>query len=57
MPFPSPNSYGIVDNPLVYTPFFENNFDGGIFNILNFLLMDNTPFLLMDGTNFLLFAP
>lgn len=54
MPLPQPGTFGIVDNPLVYSPFSANKFDGGVFSIQDFLLMDGTPFLLMDGTNFLL---
>ncbi len=54
MPFPGPDSFGIVDNPLVYSPFVTGFAPPGVFSIQDFLLMDGTPFLLMTGENFLL---
>ncbi len=53
MSFPKPGKFGIVENPLIFTPFGTNNSPGDLPNN-NFLLMDNTFFLLMDGTHLLL---
>lgn len=54
MPFPKVGTFGIVENPLIFTPFGENNSPSGIISGNNFLLMDGEFFLLMDGTHFLL---
>lgn len=54
MSFPNPNTFGIVDNPLVFSPYSENNFDGGVFANNDFLLLDGDQFMLLDGDSFLL---
>ena len=54
MAYPKPGKFGVVDNPLIFTPFEENNSEGSIFPANSFLLMDGTNFLLMDGSQFLL---
>lgn len=54
MPFPKVGVFGIVENPLVFTPFGENNSPSGMTVGNNFLLMYGEFFLLMDGTHLLL---
>lgn len=56
MSYPNINGFGIADNPLIFTPFVQNNggSGGSPFPSNSFLLMDGTHFLLMDGTFFLL---
>lgn len=55
MSFPTPNGYGIIQNPLIISPFVSGmGGGGGIFPGNGFLLMDGTSFLLMDGSFFLL---
>ncbi len=54
MSLPNPNTFGIVENPLVYSPYVENDFGPGVFAGNDFMLLDNTPFLLLDGGNLLL---
>jgi hypothetical protein len=53
---PGPNTFGIVDNPLVYSPFSQGYNQPSMFSAHDFLLMDGEYFLLMDGTHFLLFG-
>lgn len=54
MSYPKVGTWGIVINPLIYSPFETNNSPDDNLPGNDFLLMDNTPFLLMDGTHFLL---
>jgi hypothetical protein len=54
MPFPRPGTFGIVENPLIFTPFSQGNSSSGGITDNDFLLMDGEFFLLMDGTHFLL---
>lgn len=54
MAYPSLPAFGIVDNPLVESPFASNNTPGTSFAATDFLLMDGEHFLLMDGSQFLL---
>ncbi len=54
MPYPKPGTWGIVINPLIYTPFSTNNSPGEDIPANSFLLMDGEFFLLMDGTHLLL---
>jgi len=54
MSYPALPAFGIVENPLIITPFATNNSPGTSFPSNAFLLMDGTHFLLMDGTDFLL---
>ena len=58
MPFPSPRNFGIVDNPLVDSPFVESEQIGGGVPVPSnrFLLSDGSSFLLSDGS-FLLLSP
>lgn len=52
---PNPNTWGIVENPLVFSPFMDGEGGGGGAMPSNaFLLLDGTLFKLLDGTNFLL---
>ena len=52
---PSVRDFGIVNNPLLFTPFVENNFEGegGEFSNLDMLFMDGEHWLLMDGEQLL----
>lgn len=53
MPWPRLKDFGIVENPLIYSPFEENNSpgDGGVPAINDFLLLNGFPFLLLNGEN------
>jgi len=53
MPWPRTSSFGLVDNPLIYSPFEENNApdDGGVPAFNDFLLLSGIPFLLLNGNN------
>lgn len=54
MPFPN-QYFGIIDNPLIETPFISGNGGGGVpVPSDRFLLSDGSSFLLSDGTNLLL---
>lgn len=55
MSWPHLPTFGIVDNPLIDSPFVSNNDEesGGFANN-DFLLMDGEFFNLMDGTHLLL---
>lgn len=56
MSFPNPNKFGIVDNPLIFTPFVAGNGSdsGGGIPSDAFMLLDGTPFLLLNGEFFVL---
>ncbi len=54
MSWPKPGKFGIVENPLVQSPFDSGNSGDDIFVHNEFLLMDGEFFLLMDGTHLLL---
>jgi hypothetical protein len=55
MPLPSPNGYGIIDNPLVFTPFTEGYEPSPTpFPSNVFLLLNGGNFLLLNGGNLLL---
>lgn len=54
MSYPKPGTWGIVVNPLIYSPFSTNNSPEDYNPGNRFLLMDNTSFLLMDGEFLLL---
>lgn len=54
MSFPKAGEFGIVQNPLVFSIFGDNNSPSSMTSDQDFLLMDGEWFLLMDGTNFLL---
>lgn len=55
MPYPNTGRFGIIENPLLFTPFVEDNTEGGgEFSDNDFLLLDGEFFLLLDGTHFLL---
>jgi hypothetical protein len=45
--------FGIIDNPIVKTP-YNNGSGGGIVPSNSFLLLDGEPFSLLDNTFFLL---
>jgi hypothetical protein len=51
MPFPRLNFYGIIENPLEFTPFIEDNFEGGGGNLPSnlFLLLNGNSFGLLGG--------
>jgi hypothetical protein len=54
MPWPRLKDFGIVDNPLIYSPFEENNAPdsgGGPPAFNDFLLLNSFPFLLLNGNN------
>lgn len=53
MPFPN-QYYGLVDNPLIVSPYFNNDNNETSFEDNLFLLLDGSDFLLLDGTDFLL---
>lgn len=52
MSFPKISSFGIIDNPLLDTPFSTNNDGDSDFGDNLFLLMDGEHFILMDGEQF-----
>jgi hypothetical protein len=54
MSFPLVGEFGLIDNPLIETPFASNNTPGTVTSDQDFLLMDGEFFLLMAGGNFLL---
>ncbi len=55
MSFPNPNYYGIVENPLVFTPFAETGDEPeNAPSALDFNLLTGMPFILLDGQNLLL---
>lgn len=56
MPWPKLNTYGITDNPILISPYVENNEnDGGSFAENDFLLLGSDGlFLLLGGGNLLL---
>ena len=55
MAWPALPDFGLVENPIIYSPFVMNNYPGSSAGSpSSFLLMDNTNFLLMDGTQLLL---
>lgn len=54
MGFPRTGKFGIIENPLIFTPFVTNNSGEDEFSAGDFLLMDGEFFLLMAGGNFLL---
>jgi hypothetical protein len=54
MSFPVPGQFGVIENPLIITPFASNNTPGTVIPASAFLLMDGQMFLLMAGGNFLL---
>lgn len=54
MTFPKTGKFGIVENPLIFSPFVTGNTGDDISSNLDFLLMDSEFFLLMAGGNFLL---
>jgi len=57
MPWPTPAYYGVVDNPLIDSPFLSSSEIKGSAPpppSNRFLLSDGSSFLLSDGTNFLL---
>lgn len=54
MPWPRTGSFGLVDNPLEFSPFVENNAPGSgggppAFN--DFLLLNGGNFLLLNGND------
>lgn len=51
---PNPNTWGIFENPLIFSPFVDGDGGGGFMPGNAFLLLDGTLFKLLDGTNFLL---
>lgn len=53
MPWPRTGGFGLVDNPLIDSPFEENNApdDGGVPAINEFLLLNGFPFLLLNGNH------
>ena len=52
MPWPD-KYYGIIENPLLVSPFIANNDIEGMGPISNdFLLLDGQNFLLLDGQQF-----
>jgi hypothetical protein len=53
MPFPTPNGYGIIDNPLIFSPFTQGAGSGGSTSNLDMLFMDGQHWLLMDGEQLL----
>lgn len=54
MPYPN-KYYGIIDNPIVKSPFDQGDGgSGGVTPSNSFLLLDGTNFLLLDGTDLLL---
>jgi len=57
MSFPKTQKFGIIENPLIFSPFSTNNSPGDELVDLDFLLMDGEFFLLMDGTHLLTFTP
>lgn len=54
MSFPSLPNFGNIDNPLISSPFVENNKSGNTFSDSDLLLEDGQDFLLEDGENLLL---
>ena len=54
MSFPKTGTFGIIDNPLIFSVYGYFNSGSGDLSNHEFLLMDGEFFLLMDGTNFLL---
>lgn len=56
MSYPSVATFGIVENPLIYTPFAEGNSPstGGVPPHSAFILMDGELFGLMAGGDFLI---
>ena len=54
MSFPVPGQFGVIENPLIYTPFAINNTPGTVTSASDFLLLDGEMFLLLEGGNFLL---
>ena len=53
MPWPRLKDFGIVENPLVYSPFEENDSpgDGGVPAFNDFLLLSGGNFILLNGDN------
>ncbi len=54
MSFPVPGQFGVIENPLIITPFANNNTPGTVTSASDFLLLDGEMFLLLAGGNFLL---
>ena len=43
------NHFGIKDNPITVTPYFQNNDEGSEFQDNLFLLLNGFPFMLLNG--------
>jgi hypothetical protein len=55
MSFPKTGTYGVIDNPIVFSVYSVSDAPGeGNFAMNDFLLMDGEMSLLMAGGNFLL---
>lgn len=56
MSFPSIVNFGIVDNPLIDSPFEASNHEGNLFPpaFNGFLLLNTEPMALLNGDLFLL---
>lgn len=56
MSYPEANGYGINENPLINSPFSDNNAPETIIPpVLSFfILLEGNQFLLLDGSDFLL---
>lgn len=55
MSYPNVNGFGVVNNPITESPYFENNDDGtNAFPEDDFLLLNDSRFLLLNGGYFLL---
>lgn len=56
MSHPKSNHYGVKENPIIFSPYFENNDGEGEFPSDVFLLLGPMPegvFLLLDGGDLL----